>query len=639
MNVATKEISVTLPDSSVRVFKAGITAREVAFAIGHGLGKSMIASCVDGIIKDHDEKLLDSCNLRIITKKDPEALEIIRHSTAHLMAHAVKSLYPSVQITIGPVIENGFYYDFYYPEGFKESDFEAIENKMSQLVSDGLEIKKSIKSRLQAKDFFTNLGEIYKAKIIDELIDSHDVSLYEQGDFVDLCRGPHVPNTSFLGSFKLTAVSGAYWRGDQNNEMLQRIYGTAWPDNKQLKSYLDRVEMAKLRDHRSLGQKLDWFHLQEEAPGMIFWHHNGWKVIQQMKSFQRECLLKWGYKEVNTPQVIAKELWEASGHWDKYQENIFVIESESRTFALKPMNCPGHVELFKHSQKSYRDLPLRYAEFGCCHRNEASGTLHGLMRVRGFVQDDGHIFCHEDDIGQELKDFVKQVEFVYKKYGFNKFSVCLSTRPEVRVGSDDQWDKAENMLTNGLNEVLGADGWSLNPGEGAFYGPKVEFTLHDCMERNWQCGTIQLDFEMPKRLGATFVDRDNARKHPVMLHRAILGSFERFLGILIEENDGRLPFWLMPVQVVVMSISESQDEYCNNIYDTLQEKGIRVEKDLRYEKIGFKIREHSRLRVPYLLICGSKEQESNLLTVRDQFGKDLGQMSIDKFIEIIGEKN
>lgn len=628
-------LDITLPDGSIRTYSQKITAHDVALDIGPRLASAMIAAKVDGEICDYNDTLDKSCSLSIITNKDEEALEVIRHSTAHLMAQAVKQLFPEVQITVGPVTDDGFYYDFYYPKGFKEQDLEVIEARMHELVQAKLPVTKSMMNRVEACKFFESQGEVYKSKIIEQIIDAQDVSLYQQGDFIDLCRGPHVPNTSFLGAFKLTKLSGAYWRGDQNNEMLQRIYGTAWASKAQLEDYLAKLELARSRDHRALGVKLDWFHLQEEAPGMVFWHHHGWQVIQLMKQFHRKCLENWNYKEINTPQILDKALWQASGHWDKYADNMFVVETQSREMAIKPMSCPGHVEMFKHSLKSYRDLPLRYAEFGCCHRNEPSGTLHGLMRVRGFVQDDGHIFCHIDQVGSEIAEFVKQVAEIYKKYSFNDFSVCLSTRPEQRVGSDEQWDKSEAMLTESLNQVLGQDGWTLNPGEGAFYGPKVEFTLHDCMGRSWQCGTIQLDFEMPQRLGATFIDKDNSKQYPVMLHRAILGSFERFLGILIEENDARLPFWLMPVQIVVLAINSDINNYCQKLLIELKEKGYRVDIDLRSEKIGYKIREHARMRVPYIVICGKKELEQNLITVRDQFGQDLGQMNLAKFIEFI----
>ena len=632
-------INVRLPHGSVRTFNAGVTAINVAESIGSKLASAMLAAKINGELKDSSVVLDSDCDFSVITNKDSEALEIIRHSTAHLMAQAVKQLFPETQITIGPVIEDGFYYDFYYPPGFKEADLGLIEKRMAELVKQSLPIKRSVMARVAASDFFKNSGEIYKSKIIAEIIDAEQVSLYEQGDFIDLCRGPHVPNTSHLGSFKLTKLAGAYWRGNQDNEMLQRIYGTAWANDKDLKLYLERLEMAKARDHRVLGSKLDWFHLQDEAVGMVFWHSHGWQIIQVMQDYHRKCLREWGYQEINTPQIIDKGLWEASGHWDKYADNMFVVEAKTKTLAIKPMSCPGHVEMFKHSLKSYRDLPLRYAEFGCCHRNEPSGTLHGLMRVRGFTQDDGHIFCDLSQVGSEIAAFVRQVEIVYKKYGFNEFTVCLSTRPEVRVGSDEQWDQAEMILTESLDLVLGSGAWELNPGEGAFYGPKVEFTLHDCMGRSWQCGTIQLDFEMPQRLGATYVDSDNSKKHPVMLHRAILGSFERFLGILIEENDARLPFWLMPMQVVIIGISEDQAEYVASVKQKLHNLGYRVELDLRSEKIGYKIREHAKARVPFVLVCGAKEQSENMVAVRDQHGADLGQMSIEAFIDIISGEN
>ncbi len=627
-------IDVQLPDGSVRDFPEGSTIGDVAKAIGPGLASSMIAGRVDGHLVHHDCVLHKNCAVEIVTSKDSASLDIIRHSTAHLMAQAVQSLYPDVQVTVGPVTDDGFYYDFFHPPGFQPSDLIAIEEKMHALVAASLDIRCNWMTRADAKLFFERKGEHYKAKIIDELIEDDTVSLYTQGDFTDLCRGPHVPNTRFLGAFKLTKLSGAYWRGDQNNEMLQRIYGTAWPTKKALDAYLERVELAKKRDHRVLGQKLDWFHFQEEAPGMVFWHAHGWKIYQNILKIVRSGYREYGYQEVNTPQMVDRALWEASGHWGKYADNMFTVSAAEKCYAIKPMNCPCHVEIFKQGIRSYKDLPLRLAELGCCHRSEPSGTLHGLMRLRAFVQDDGHIFCMESQIAQEVAALIAQTQQLYRQFGFTDVSICLSTRPEKRVGEDALWDKAESALTETLNAVLGDANWRLQPGEGAFYGPKIEFALKDSLARVWQCGTIQLDFLMPKRLGATYIDADGEKCHPVMLHRAILGSIERFIGILIEEFDARLPLWLMPVHCQILTINSACDDYATQIKAQLVSHGIIAECDLRNEKIGYKIREHAMRRTPFLLICGAREQEEGLVNVRDQHGKNHGNMTMTAFIEM-----
>jgi len=569
--------------------------------------------------------------LQIITAKDDEGVEVIRHSTAHLLAQAVKQLFPSAQVTIGPVIENGFFYDFSFERPFVPEDLRKIEKKMAELVAKNYPVTREVKSRDEAVTFFRGIAEEYKAEIIESIPANEDLSLYTQGDFTDLCRGPHVPSTGKLKVFKLMKIAGAYWRGNSDNEMLQRIYGTAWSDKKALKDYLYRLEEAEKRDHRRLGKQLDLFHSQEEAPGMVFWHENGWTIYQQIEQYIREKLRLYGYGEVKTPQVVDRSLWEKSGHWDKFGDMIFTTHSENRDYAVKPMNCPCHVQIYNQGLKSYRDLPIRMAEFGSCHRNEPSGTLHGLMRVRNFVQDDAHIFCTEEQIQTEVSDFIDLLFAVYKDFGFDEVLVKLSTRPENRVGDDAVWDKAEQALELALNNKQ-LD-WQLQPGEGAFYGPKIEFSLKDCIGRVWQCGTIQVDFSMPGRLGATYIAEDGSKQVPVMLHRAVLGSLERFIGILIEQHAGTLPIWLAPVQVVILNIAGRHEEFAREVEQVLKKQGVRVKIDLRNEKIGFKIREHSMQRVPYLLIIGDKELENKQVTVRMQSGEDLGGFTVSDFVD------
>ncbi len=622
---------ITLPDGSQRQFEQPVTVLDVAQSIGSGLAKATIAGKVNGKLVDASTVINQDADLAIVTAKDEEGLEVIRHSTAHLLAQAVKELFPDAQVTIGPVIENGFYYDFAYERPFTPEDLKAIEKKMQQLVADNLEIKRSVMSRDEAVKFFKDLGEQYKAEIIESIPANEDLSLYSHGNFTDLCRGPHVPSTGKLKAFKLMKIAGAYWRGDSSNEMLQRIYGTAWTDKKALKDYLHRLEEAEKRDHRKLGKALDLFHSQEEAPGMVFWHDKGWTIYQQVEQYIRDKLRLNGYGEVKTPQVVDRSLWEKSGHWDKFGDMIFTTHSESRDYAIKPMNCPCHIQIYNQGLKSYRDLPIRMAEFGSCHRNEPSGTLHGLMRVRNFVQDDAHIFCTEDQIQDEVSAFIDLLFEVYRDFGFENVIVKLSTRPENRVGEDAVWDKAEKALEEALNAKK-LD-WELQPGEGAFYGPKIEFSLKDCLDRVWQCGTIQVDFSMPGRLDATYIAEDGTRQTPVMLHRAILGSLERFIGILIEHHAGTFPLWLAPVQIAVMNIADRQAEYCQKICEELEKQGFRVKIDLRNEKIGFKIREHSMQRVPYLLIIGDKELEDGTIAVRSQKGENLGAMAIEDFTE------
>ena len=620
---------ITLPDGSQRQFEQPVSVLDVAQSIGSGLAKATIAGKVDGKLVDAGTVIDQDAELQIVTAKDEEGVDVIRHSTAHLLAQAVKELFPDAQVTIGPVIENGFYYDFAYQRPFTPEDLKAIEKKMQQLVSENIEIKRSVMSRDEAVEFFKKLGEQYKAEIIESIPANEELSLYSQGDFTDLCRGPHVPSTGKLKAFKLMKIAGAYWRGDSNNEMLQRIYGTAWADKKQLKEYLHRLEEAEKRDHRKLGKALDLFHSQEEAPGMVFWHDKGWTIYQQVEQYIRDKLRLNGYGEVKTPQVVDRTLWEKSGHWDKFGDMIFTTHSESRDYAIKPMNCPCHIQIYNQGLKSYRDLPIRMAEFGSCHRNEPSGTLHGLMRVRNFVQDDAHIFCTEEQIQDEVSAFIDLLFDVYKDFGFEDVIIKLSTRPENRVGDDAVWDKAEQALEQALNAKK-LD-WELQPGEGAFYGPKIEFSLKDCLGRVWQCGTIQVDFSMPGRLDATYIAEDGSRQTPVMLHRAILGSLERFIGILIEHHAGTFPLWLAPIQIAVMNIADRQAEYCRQICEELEKQGFRVKLDLRNEKIGFKIREHSMQRVPYLLIIGDKELEDGTIAVRSQKGENLGAMSIEDF--------
>ncbi len=574
--------------------------------------------------------------IAIVTARDDDGLEIIRHSTAHLLGQAVKALFPDAQVTIGPVVDNGFYYDFAFSRSFTPEDVEAIEAKMHELAEQGLPVVRSEMPRDEAVAFFRGMGEEYKAQIIEDIPADEVLSLYSQGEFVDLCRGPHVPNTGKLGAFKLTKLAGAYWRGDSNNEMLQRIYGTAWADKKALKAYLRQLEEAEKRDHRRIGKQLDLFHIQEEAPGMVFWHAKGWSIWNTVEQYMRRVYVECGYQEVRSPQVVDVSLWKRSGHWDNYKEHMFFTESEKREYALKPMNCPGHVQIFNHALRSYRDLPLRYGEFGACHRNETSGALHGIMRVRGFTQDDGHIFCTEEQIEQEVADFHRQAMKVYADFGFEDVSVKIALRPDVRLGTDEDWDKAEDTLRSALRSC-GVE-WEELPGEGAFYSPKVEYHLRDAIGREWQVGTIQADYHMPLKLGAEYVDEHSQRKSPVMLHRAILGSLERFIGILIEHHEGRFPFWLSPIQVSVMNITDRQADYVREVYEALRKQGLRVVSDLRNEKIGFKIREHTLQRIPFLLVVGDREAEEGTVAVRTRAGEDLGSMSLESLLMRLSEE-
>jgi threonyl-tRNA synthetase len=622
---------ITLPDGSLRDFDHAVTVLDIAKSIGTGLAKATLAGKVNGVVVDTCTLIEQDASLQIITAKDADGVDVIRHSTAHLLAQAVKQLFPDAQVTIGPIIENGFYYDFAYSRPFTPDDLTAIEAKMQELVGKDFPVQRSILSRDAAVEFFKGLGEAYKAEIIESIPADQDLSLYAQGEFTDLCRGPHVPSTGKLGVFKLMKIAGAYWRGDSKNEMLQRIYGTAWGDKKELQAYLHRLEEAEKRDHRKLAKTLDLFHTQEEAPGMVFWHEKGWLIYQQVEQYIREKLRVNGYAEVKTPQLVDRSLWEKSGHWDKFGAMIFTTHSENRDYAVKPMNCPCHIQIYNQGLRSYRDLPIRLAEFGSCHRNEPSGTLHGLMRVRNFVQDDAHIFCTEGQIQSEVSTFIDMLFAVYKDFGFEEVIIKLSTRPENRVGDDDVWDKAENALELALNNKGLA--WDLQPGEGAFYGPKIEFSLKDCIGRVWQCGTIQVDFSMPARLGASYIAEDSSRQVPVMLHRAILGSLERFIGILIEQHAGTFPLWLSPVQVVVLIIADRHADYAAEVLHTLEQQGIRTKIDLRNEKIGFKIREHSMQRVPYLVIIGDNELKEQRITVRTQKGEDLGSLAISEFNE------
>jgi threonyl-tRNA synthetase len=627
---------ITLPDGSAREFSAPVSVADVAADIGAGLAKAALAGRVDGSLVDTSFVIDHDAKLAIVTDRDPDGLEVIRHSTAHLLAQAVKQLYPEAQVTIGPVIEDGFYYDFAYGPGFNEGDLERIQQRMQELAKADERVERSVMPRDEAVEFFRKMGEDYKARIIEDIPKGEQLSLYRQGDFIDLCRGPHVPSTGKLKAFKLMKVAGAYWRGDSRNEMLQRIYGTAWTNRKDLDAYLHRLEEAEKRDHRKIGRKLDLFHTQEEAPGMIFWHDRGWTLYQTVEQYMRGVFRDNGYREVRTPVLADRSLWEKSGHWDKFQDDMFTTESENREYAVKPMNCPCHVQIYNQGLKSYRDLPLRLAEFGSCHRNEPSGTLHGLMRVRAFVQDDAHIFCAEDQIQEEVSQFIDLLYRVYADFGFRDVTVRLSTRPEKRVGSDEVWDKAEHSLEQALN-AKGLD-WDLQPGEGAFYGPKIEFSLHDSIGRVWQCGTIQVDFSMPGRLGAEYVAEDGGRKTPVMLHRAILGSLERFIGILIEEHAGAMPAWLAPVQAVVLTITEGQADYAREVEKRLKNQGFRVESDLRNEKIGYKIREHTLQRIPYLLVIGQREVQDGRVAVRTREGEDKGTMSPGEFAEFLTEQ-
>jgi threonyl-tRNA synthetase len=627
--------AITLPDGSQRKFDHAVTVMDIAADIGPGLAKATLAGEVDGRLRDASHLIEDDAQVRIITAKDPEGLEVIRHSTAHLLAQAVERLYPECQVTIGPVIENGFYYDFSWPPGFTMEDLDRIGAEMRRIVKDALPVQREVWHRGEAIQFFRQEGEEYKAEIIEDLPEGEEITLYRQGEFVDLCRGPHVPDTGKLGQFKLTKLAGAYWRGDSRNEMLQRIYGTAWPTKMELEEYLHRLEEAEKRDHRRLGRQLNLFHFQEEAPGMVFWHDKGWRIYNVVKGYIRSQLRRNDYLEVNTPQVVDIKLWEKSGHAEKFIEDMFLTDSENRNYAIKPMNCPCHVQIYNQGLVSYRDLPMRMAEFGSCHRNEPSGALHGLMRVRAFTQDDAHIFCTPDQVQAESAAFIALLYEIYADFGFNEVLVKLSTRPERRIGADDLWDKAEADLAAALEEA--GIVYDVSPGEGAFYGPKIEFSLKDTIGRVWQCGTLQLDFNMPGRLDASYVDEDSARQTPVMLHRAILGSLERFIGILIENYGGALPAWLAPVQAMVLNISEKQDEFCAKVAETLGNQGFRVDSDLRNEKIGFKIRQHTLDKVPYLLVVGDREVESETVAVRTRSGEDLGSMSIEAFAQHLAD--
>ena len=627
--------TVTLPDGSQRSFADAVTVAEVAASIGSGLARAALAGRVDGRLVDTSFVIDRDATLSIVTPKDADGLEVIRHSTAHLLAQAVKALYPSAQVTIGPVVEDGFYYDFAYERPFTPDDLAAIEKKMTELAAQAQPVRREVMPRDEAVAYFKSLGENYKAEIIASIPANEQISLYAQGDFTDLCRGPHVPDTGKLRAFKLMKIAGAYWRGDSSNEMLQRIYGTAWGDAKALADYLHRLEEAEKRDHRRIGRQLGLFHFQEESPGMAFWHPKGWVIWQQIEHYLRGVLTQHGYAEVRCPSILDATLWRKSGHWENFHENMFTTESEARQYAVKPMNCPGHVQIFNQGIRSYRELPLRLAEFGSCHRNEPSGALHGLMRVRAFTQDDAHIFCTEDQIQDEVASFIDLLQRVYRDFGFTEILIKLSTRPAKRVGAEETWDKAEKALQDALNGKGLA--FELQPGEGAFYGPKIEFSLKDTLHRVWQCGTIQLDFSMPDRLGAEYVADDNSRRIPVMLHRAILGSLERFIGILIEHHGGYMPAWLAPVQAVTMSISERQSAYAAEAAEILKNQGFRIEADLRNEKIGLKIREHTLQRVPFLLVVGDREVENRTVAVRTRRGQDLGVMPLDEFGRLLRE--
>lgn len=622
-------IAITLPDGSRREFEQPVSVGEVAASIGAGLAKAALAGKVDGKLVDSSFRIDHDASLEIVTEKHPDALEVLRHSTAHLLAQAVQRLYPGAQVTIGPVIDNGFYYDFAYERPFTPEDLPAIEAEMQKIVKEALPVSRGVKSRDDAVAFFRGIGEAYKAEIIESIPASEDLSLYSQGEFTDLCRGPHVPSTDKLRAFKLMKVAGAYWRGDSNNQMLSRIYGTAWLNDKDLKAYLTQLEEAEKRDHRKIAKQQDLFHLQEEAPGLIFWHPKGWSIWQVVEQYMRKVYRDSGYQEVRCPQILDVSLWQKSGHWDNYQENMFFTESEKRTYALKPMNCPGHVQVFNHGLHSYRDLPIRYGEFGACHRNEPSGALHGILRVRGFTQDDGHIFCTEDQIEAEVSAFHQQALAVYDVFGFSEIQIKIALRPDKRLGDDATWDKAENALRSALS-AAGVQ-WEELPGEGAFYGPKIEYHLRDAIGRTWQLGTMQVDFMMPARLGAEYVDESSQRRHPVMLHRAIVGSMERFIGILIEHHAGQFPAWLAPIQAVVMNITDAQGDYVDEVRKTLANQGFRVHADLRNEKIGYKIREHTLQRVPYLLVVGDREKENGQISVRTRGGEDLGTMTVSEF--------
>lgn len=626
---------IRLPDGSSRSFEQPVTVADVALNIGAGLAKAALAGKVT--YSGQEAKLVDTSHLieqdvdlAIITDKNDEGLEVIRHSTAHLLAYAVKELFPDAQVTIGPVIDNGFYYDFSYKRPFTPDDLAAIEKKMAELAKKDEKVERKVLPRDEAVAYFKSINEHYKAEIIASIPSNEDVSLYSEGNFTDLCRGPHVPNTGKLKAFKLMKLAGAYWRGDSNNEMLQRVYGTAWRNKDELEAYLHMLEEAEKRDHRKLGKQLDFYHMQDDAPGMVFWHPRGWVIWQEVEQYMRAKFKEYDYQEVRTPTVLDKTLWEKSGHWQNYRDNMFVTQSESRDYAVKPMNCPGHIQIFNSSLHSYRDLPLRLAEFGSCHRNEPSGSLHGLMRVRGFTQDDAHIFCMESQVEAEVADFIKMLYEVYKDFGFDDVIVKLSTRPEKRVGTEEAWDMAETALANAI-KANGLE-FEYQPGEGAFYGPKIEFTLKDSLGRMWQCGTIQLDPNLPERLGAEYVAEDNTRQRPIMLHRAIVGSMERFLGILIENFAGAMPVWLSPVQVMVLNISDGQADYVRQVVEKLKKNGIRCDFDLRNEKITYKIREHSLQKLPYLIVVGDKEMQNGHVAVRTRKGEDLGVMSVEAFV-------
>lgn len=626
-------IHITLPDGSIRTFDAPVTVADVALSIGAGLAKAALAGRVNGALVDTSFLIAQDASLGIVTDKDADGLEVIRHSTAHLLAYAVKSLYPDAQVTIGPVIENGFYYDFAYKRPFTPDDLVAIEAKMAELAKKDEVVTREVLDRDAAIVFFKDMGEDYKAELIGSIPAGEQISLYRQGDFIDLCRGPHVPSTGRLKVFKLMKLAGAYWRGDSNNEMLQRIYGTAWTKKEDQAAYLHMLEEAEKRDHRKLGKALDLFHMQDEAPGLVFWHAKGWTIWQEVEQYMRRVYRDNGYQEVKAPQILDRTLWEKTGHWENYKDNMFTTESENRSYALKPMNCPGHIQIYNMGLHSYRDLPLRFGEFGQCHRNETSGALHGIMRVRGFTQDDGHIFCTEDQIQAEVAQFHALTRKVYDDFGFKDVAIKLALRPENRIGSDEAWDKTENAMREAIRSA-GVE-WEELPGEGAFYGPKIEYHLKDSIGRSWQCGTMQVDAFMPERLGATYVDEHDQRKTPIMLHRAIVGSLERFIGILIENHAGAMPTWLAPVQVVLCNISQAQDEYVAQVAQELQKQGLRVQLDLRNEKITYKIREHSLQKPPYILVMGDKERDSKSVAVRARGNQDLGVMGLDAFIERI----
>ena len=628
-------VAITLPNGDIKQFDGQTSVMEVAQSIGAGLAKATVAGRVNGKLVDACDPISEDASVQIITPKDEEGVEIIRHSTAHLLGHAVKQLYPEVKMVIGPVIEEGFYYDIYSERPFTPEDMEKIEARMTQLINQDYDVIKKMTPRDEVIKVFQDRGETYKLRLIEDMPNETQMGLYYHQEYVDMCRGPHVPNTRFLKAVKLTKMSGAYWRGDAKNEQLQRIYGTAWADKKDLKAYIQRIEEAEKRDHRKIGKALDLFHMQEEAPGMVFWHPNGWTMWQVLEQYMRKVQKDNGYLEIKTPQIVDRSLWEKSGHWENYGDMMFTTHSEKRDYAIKPMNCPCHVQVFNQGLKSYRDLPLRLAEFGSCHRNEPSGSLHGIMRVRGFTQDDAHIFCSNEQIKQEAQDFIKLTLDVYKDFGFDDVQMKLSTRPEKRVGADELWDLAEKDLADALDNA-GLD-WQYLPGEGAFYGPKIEFSLKDCLGRVWQCGTLQLDFNLPERLGAEFVNEQGERERPVMLHRAILGSFERFIGMLIEHYAGWMPVWLAPQQVVVMNITDNQSAACQKVAEQLNQAGLRVITDLRNEKIGFKIRERTLERIPYMIVMGDKEVESNQVNVRTREGDNLGVMSIDAFIDLVNQ--